>query len=113
MLEDAAMTFQALEISLEVVHSLRDPIRGIQRADRDLASQLRRAVNSVSLNLAEGWRREGRDRLHSFRVAAGSAAEAQTALRLASAWGYVAEGRLEQPISQLHRVLGILWSLTR
>jgi hypothetical protein len=37
----------------------------------------------VALNLDEGRRRAGQDRLHHFRVALGSAAELDTALRLA------------------------------
>ncbi len=44
-----------LEHSLEVVEMARPLIEAVYRRDRDLASQLRRAISSVTLNLAEGF----------------------------------------------------------
>ena len=48
--------FIAYEVSLEVVTSLRAVVPLIERNDRDLADQLKRAASSVVLNLAEGNR---------------------------------------------------------
>lgn len=48
--------FIAYEVSLEVVSSLRSVVPLVERNDRDLADQLKRAASSVVLNLAEGQR---------------------------------------------------------
>ena len=106
------MNFQALELSFSVVSSLRGSVRALRRLDRDLASQLSRALNSVALNLAEGSRREGKDRLHLYRIAAGSADEVRVALRLAEAWGYLDCNSLKQPLGSLDKIQAILWTVT-
>jgi four helix bundle protein len=49
---------------------------------RPLADQLIRSASSVAANLAEGHGRSGRDRLHHWRIAYGSAKEVDTHLRL-------------------------------
>ena len=48
------MSFHALELSIEVIRELKDPLRRLCRHDRDLSRQLRRALSSVPLNLSEG-----------------------------------------------------------
>jgi four helix bundle protein len=95
------------------VRQLREPLEAISRRDGDLANQLRRAAASVPLNLAEGWRRVGRDRLHQFRVAAGSAAEVTACLRVAEAFGYVEIGSVANALRSADRVRAMTWSLTR
>ncbi len=82
----------------------------LAKADRNLADQLRRAASSVVLNIAEGNRRTGMDRLHFFRIAAGSAAEVRAALDVARAWGMV--GAAPAVEAELDRVLAMLWRLT-
>jgi four helix bundle protein len=42
-----------VEHALSVVALARPVVETVQRKDRDLASQLRRAISSVALNLAE------------------------------------------------------------
>jgi four helix bundle protein len=64
----------------------------VQRAPpavRVLTDQTARAVTSVPLNLAEGAGRRGRDRVHHWRIAYGSALEARTALEMLVATGSV------------------------
>ena len=73
---------------------------------------IRRAANSVTMNISEGARREGRDRKHLWRVAAGSAAEVRTALRNGIAWGDLVAARLEQTLELLDRVIAMLWKMT-
>ncbi len=82
----------------------------LKRDDRALADQLRRAASSVALNLAEGNRRTGQDRVQFFRIAAGSAAEVRAALEVGRAWGSVAGS--EPAEVELDRVLAMLWRLT-
>lgn len=81
-----AARFQAYEVALEMVAALRPTVEVLARRDHSLADQVRRASNSVVLNIAEGSRRMGKDRLHFYRIAAGSAAEVQAALEVARAW---------------------------
>ena len=81
--------FEALEVSLQLVRALRLPVIRLRRRNRSLSDQIRRAASSLPLNLAEGRRRSGGDRAHHWRIAAGSAEELRTALRVAIAWGDV------------------------
>jgi four helix bundle protein len=64
------------------------------------------------LNLAEGNRRTGKDRRHFFRIAAGSANEVRTALRVAEAWGYVEAKAITRALGLLDQTLAMLWKLT-
>jgi four helix bundle protein len=78
--------FEAYDIALQLIRSLRSPVASISRRDPDLARQLLRAGSSITLNLSEGNQRAGKDRLHLFRVALGSAAEVVASLETAEAW---------------------------
>jgi four helix bundle protein len=105
--------FQALELSIHAVRSLRDPLARLRSCDPDLARQTRKALTSVPLNLSEGRRRIGRDRRHHWRVALGSLDEARTALRVAEAFGYLTGRSLEEPLELLDRVAAMIWRLLR
>ncbi len=105
------MPFDALETSLALIPLLREPVARVARVDSDLARQIRRAASSVALNVAEGRRRRGGDRLHLWRVAAGSAAEVATALRVALGWGYLDDA--DEPLAVLDRLLAMLHRMTR
>src|SRR5437763_12577203 len=105
------MAFQVLEVAIELAAALREPLLRLERHDRELSDQARRATTSVALCIGEGQRRQGRDRLHLFRVASGSAAEVKTALRLAVAWGYLDKDTLGNPLALLDRVGAMLWRL--
>src|ERR1019366_669332 len=82
-------TFQVLDVATEAIERLRPLVVTIRRCDRDLGEQLRRALSSVALNVAEGNSSEGGNRMSRFSTAAGSHSEARAALRVAVAWGYV------------------------
>ena len=66
----------------------------------------------MALNLGEGQRRSGADRVQCFRIAAGSAAEVGVALRVAEAWGYLDAAGLLDARALLDRVLAMTWRLT-
>ena len=102
--------FHVYGAALGLVSGLRPVLGALAKADRSLADQLRRAASSVVLNIAEGNRRTGKDRLHFFRIAAGSAAEARAALEVARAWGMVGAAPVAE--AELDRVLAMLWRLT-
>jgi four helix bundle protein len=84
----------------------------LRNRDRDLSQQIRGAASSISLNLSEGRRRSGADRLHSWRIAAGSADEVRAALRVAVAWGDVEDRDVARALDILDRVLAMLWRMT-
>lgn len=102
--------FQAYEVALEMVARLRTAVEALARRDKNLADQVRRASSSVVLNIAEGARRSGKDRLHFYRIAAGSGAEVRAAMEVAQAWGYL--GSNPEVETLLDRVLAMLWRLT-
>jgi len=57
------MAFEVLEVAVQMVGSLREPLGVLERKDPDLARQVRRAAASVALDIGEGRRRAGKDRV--------------------------------------------------
>jgi four helix bundle protein len=84
----------------------------IERRDRDLGNQLRRAASSVALNIAEGSGSHGGTRLARYRTALGSARETVACLDVATALGYV-EGVDGLLASRLDEVQAMLVALVR
>ena len=105
--------FDALDVAVEFVEALAPVLERVQAKDKALADQARRAAQSAVLNVAEGRKRQGRDRAHCFRVASGSGEETRAALRIARAWRYVNEQELERPLELLDRVMAMTWRLSR
>ena len=107
-----ARRFIALELSIEILTKLREVIALIRRRNRNLATQIERSAPSITANLAEGSERVGDDRLHFFRIAAGSARETQAHLRVALACGWIQPRDVQEILPLLDRELAILWRLT-
>ena len=105
-----AQSFHVYDAALGLVSALRPVLEQLTKRDRALANQLRRAALSVVLNIAEGNRRAGQDRLQFFRIAAGSAAEVWAAMDVARAWGHIEGSPAVEAL--LDRVLAMLWRLT-
>ncbi len=78
------------ELAVEMSRGLREPIGEIEKADRDLGRQLRRAAASVVLNMGEGSGSVGGIRRERYRTALGSLREVEACLAVAGAFGYVA-----------------------
>ena len=106
------MSFDALTVSLQLMHALEPQLALLATRDADLARQARRAASSVHLNLAEGRQRAGKDRAHLWRIAAGSAAEVGSALDVAIAWRWLERDALADALALLDRVRAMLWRLT-
>ena len=97
----------------EIVRELPPLIAQVQRRDRKLADQLKRAAQSVVLNIAEGrGNKDGNAELR-FATACGSAKETRAALYLASEWGYVDARRITELDKRLDEVCAITWVLSR
>jgi four helix bundle protein len=74
---------------IEVLRGLGPVVGAIERCDRDLARQLRRASSSVALNISEGSGSSAGTRKERYRNALGSARETGACLDVALACGYV------------------------
>jgi four helix bundle protein len=107
-----APRFEILELALELINTSRPLIAALERFDGDLARQIRRACMSSALNLAEGNRRSGRDRLHCFRIAAGSNEEARVGFRIASFWISSERELIDVCVSLTDRIGGMGYRLT-
>jgi len=103
--------FQAHEIAMQLIAAVRPVVEAVLPRDKDLAGQLRRAATSAAANTAEGGRRVGGDRLHSFRIASGEASEALTHVRIAVAWGYAPESALAEVRTIEDRLQAVLYRL--
>ena len=95
-------------VIVELVRDVAPLVRSIERHDPDLAKQLRKALSSVPLNVAEGSDQRGKRRGAHYAIALGSARESWSALEVAAAWSYI-----EAPSSDLKRrfdhVIGTLY----
>ena len=104
--------FDAYEISLQLARSLRPHLKQLRQCDSSLTSQMTRCLTSIPLNLSEGRRRVGKDRIHLFRIAAGSAAEVKACLDTAEALGYIELDDLEPSMALIDRMQAMCWRLT-
>ncbi|MCB9621879.1 MAG: four helix bundle protein [Sandaracinus sp.] len=80
-------------------------------ARRSLADQLRRAAQSVALNLAESTGHDAGNRRQRIRSAFGSAQETKTALRIARGWRYIDAADAERAYVLADRIAGACWRL--
>ena len=102
--------FIAYEVSKQLIPVLRPIAAKIERSDRDLADQLRRAATSVALNLSEGSQSLKGNKNKHYSIAHGSAAEVRAALEIAVAWGWIDESA--EALRLLDRLMRLLWGLT-
>ena len=78
---------------------------------KPIADQIIRSASSVPANLAEGAGRTGRDRLHHWRIAYGSAKEVDIHLRLLIGAGAIDSTRAESSIELFDDVRAMTWRL--
>jgi four helix bundle protein len=105
------MPFDAYDCSLSLIRSLVPLLERLSSCDAKLADQLRRAAQSVALNVAEANQRRGRDRCNRFRIALGSAAEVASSLDIAVAFGYVGERDHSEAYALVDRVRAMTYRL--
>ena len=85
----------------------------MKERDAKLADQMRRAAQSVVLNIAEARGNDGGNTRLRFATACGSAKEVRAALDVASDWGYIEAQMAMELDRRLDRVCAITWVLSR
>jgi len=106
----SSSNFIALNVSYLLIEALAPVVAVIQRNDRDLGDQIRRAATSISLNLAEGQRSMKGNRHKHYAIAHGSANEVKAGLFVAKAWGWIDAS--DRALAIMDRLLALLWKLT-
>ncbi len=96
-----------------VVRELVPVLQVIREHDKSLADQLKRAAQSVVLNIAEGRGNDAGNARARFSTACGSAKEVRAALNVASDWGYIESHMATHLDGKLDEVCAITWCLGR
>jgi len=104
---------QLLDESSSIISSTRPLVEAIERRDRDLGAPIRRALNSIVLNIAEGFGCRAGNARSRFETAHGSLFEARAALSAAVAWRYISERDIPELCQRMHALGGRLYGLMR
>ena len=83
----------------------------IGKHDRPLKDQLRRAAQSVALNLAESTGHQSGNRRLRLESALGSTYETRACLHIAARWGYVDVDRAHHAIGLTDSIAAITYRL--
>ena len=97
----------------KVVRELAPLLRVVRGQDKALADQLKRAAQSVVLNIAEARGSDTGNAKARFATACGSAKEVRAALNIASDWGYIGAHTATHLDERLDEVCAITWCLAR
>jgi four helix bundle protein len=95
---------KAAAIAISLVMRVPAPLKPV-------ADQVIRSASSVPANLVEGQGRTGRDRLHHWRIAYGSAREVATHLDLLLASGVIDPRRTTASLQLFDDVRAMTWRL--
>jgi len=98
--------------ALQAAAGLQPLLPIIRKCDRDLFDQVRRAMNSVVLNIAEAEGNDAGTARARFATACGSAKEVRAGLKLAAAYGYVGRNRLAKLDIALDEICAMSWRLS-
>jgi four helix bundle protein len=107
------LRYEVLEDAVAIVELARPLVEVINRKDRDLASQVRRAVSSITLNLGEAFGNAGGNARLRFETARGSLYEAQVGIRTAVAWGYFEHERCRAILAAMDALGGRVYGLAK
>ena len=75
------------------------------RENYEIGRQMRRAVESISFNIAEGNSRDSRrEYIHYLRIALGSTNEVEAQVKAVNDLGYLEEGEMESLLKELDEI---------
>ena len=106
-------SFHAFDVSLLLVDAVAPLLASVRKHDKALMDQLRRATQSVALNVAEGAGNNGGNRRVRYESALGSAYEVRAALHIAWRFGYVREESASDALAIIDELGAMLWRLSR
>jgi len=95
---------EAAGIAIALVTRVPAPLKSI-------ADQVIRSASSVPANLSEGHGRIGRDRMHHWRIAYGSAKEVDSHLQLLAQAGAIDKSRVAIALDLFDQVRAMTWRL--
>jgi four helix bundle protein len=95
---------EAAGIAISLVLRVPSPLKSI-------ADQVIRSASSVPANLSEGHGRTGRDRMHHWRIAYGSAKEVDTHIRLLVHTDAIDSSRAGEALKLFDDVRAMTWRL--
>jgi four helix bundle protein len=90
---------------LEMVASVCRLAELVQRKDRDLAQQMRRASMSAPLNFQEGQYSRGGNQVARFHDAMGSAKETMACLDVCVAARYLTQAQVEADLDRIDQIV--------
>jgi len=99
------------ELALEVVASVYRLAAEVQARDKDLANQMRRAVTSVVLNMAEGMYSQGGRKISRYFDSMGSARETTGCLHVCVAARLLSQAKVDADLARLDRIIAGLYRL--
>ncbi len=99
-----SVALEAAGLSIALVIRVPAPLKS-------LADQVIRSASSVPANLSEGHGRTGRDRMHHWRIAYGSAKEVDCHLRLLIHADAIDKNRADKALELFDRVRAMTWRL--
>ena len=96
---------------IQFVRVMAPVVRSVERQDRHLGDQMKRALQSIALNTAEGMQSRGGNRAAKYHVAAGSAQELSCCIDLAEAFGY-GTNVTKRERDKLRQIIGTMLKLS-
>jgi len=109
--EQQSTRFDALEKATTAAGIAISLVMRVPAPLKPIADQVIRSASSVPANIAEGAGRSGRDRMHHYRIAYGSAKEVDTHLRLLIGTGAVTASSAENAVHLFDDVRAMTWRL--
>ncbi|MCI0342066.1 MAG: four helix bundle protein [Planctomycetales bacterium] len=104
----------AYVVAREFLADVASMLAALPRGESAIADQLKRAGDSVLLNLCEGaGRPRGREKAHLYEIARGSGTECAAILDVLRVRRLAAPARLVPARARLHRVVCMLTALAR
>jgi len=105
--------FEALHLALALLRALREPVKRIERHDRSLADQIRRASTRVAMTLGEGSGHTKGNARRYGEYTYGSAKETRVGIQAAEAWGYLDTATVQRLDAMADRLCALTYGLRR